>query len=153
MRIDAKAVMQNRKCKIENAKCKSDILHFAFCIFYFALLNQADDRENTLLSLPIRFQPLPFFRAGSPADCVRLALVHLAPEFEWVISGINAGGNLGTDVYHSGTVAAAREAVAPSEPIAFAFVSRQGGFAITAITEEDLAVPVSPRTTLKWPKV
>jgi hypothetical protein len=32
-------------------------------------------------------------------------------------------------------------------------VPREGGFAITAITEEDLAVPVSPRTTLKWPKV
>ena len=50
-------------------------------------------------------------------------------------------------------LAAARKAVAPSEPIAFSFVARQGGFAITAITEEDLAVPVSPRTTLKWPKV
>jgi hypothetical protein len=30
---------------------------------------------------------------------------------------------------------------------------RQGGFAITAITEEDLAVAVSRKTTLKWPKV
>jgi hypothetical protein len=37
--------------------------------------------------------------------------------------------------------------------VAYRFVPRQGGFAITAITEEDLAVPVSPRTTLKWPKV
>jgi hypothetical protein len=50
-------------------------------------------------------------------------------------------------------LAAARKAVAPSEPIAFRFVACEGGFAITAITEEDLAVPVSPRTTLKWPKV
>jgi hypothetical protein len=49
-------------------------------------------------------------------------------------------------------LAAARKA-APSEPIAFRFVPCEGGFAITAITEEDLAVPVSPRTTLKWPKV
>ena len=47
--------------------------------------------------------------AGSPADCVRLALHHLIPEADWVISGINAGGNLGTDVHHSGTVAAVRE--------------------------------------------
>jgi 5'-nucleotidase len=47
--------------------------------------------------------------SGTPADCVRLALHHLAPEFDWVISGINAGGNLGTDIYHSGTVAAVRE--------------------------------------------
>jgi 5'-nucleotidase len=48
--------------------------------------------------------------AGTPVDCVRLALHSLAPDASWVLSGINAGGNLGTDVYHSGTVAAAREA-------------------------------------------
>lgn len=48
---------------------------------------------------------------GTPADCVRLALHHLAPDVTCVLSGINAGGNLGTDVYHSGTVAAVREAV------------------------------------------
>jgi len=47
--------------------------------------------------------------AGTPADCVRLALHHLAPEVSWVLAGINAGGNLGTDIYHSGTVAAVRE--------------------------------------------
>ncbi|RMF24510.1 MAG: 5'/3'-nucleotidase SurE [Cyanobacteria bacterium J083] len=47
---------------------------------------------------------------GTPADCVRIGLSQLSPETEWVISGINAGGNLGTDAYISGTVAAAREA-------------------------------------------
>jgi 5'-nucleotidase len=47
---------------------------------------------------------------GSPADCVRLALAGLERNPDWVVSGINAGGNLGVDVYHSGTVAAAREA-------------------------------------------
>lgn len=53
---------------------------------------------------------------GSPADCVRMALYHLAPAFDWVVSGINAGGNLGTDVHHSGTVAAVREAVIQGRP-------------------------------------
>jgi 5'-nucleotidase len=53
---------------------------------------------------------------GSPADCVRLALHHLEPSLSWVVSGINAGGNLGTDVFHSGTVAAAREAVIHGRP-------------------------------------
>jgi 5'-nucleotidase len=53
---------------------------------------------------------------GTPADCIRLALHHLVPEFSWVLSGINAGGNLGTDVYHSGTVAAVREAVIRGRP-------------------------------------
>ncbi len=53
---------------------------------------------------------------GKPADCVRLGLAHLEPRAAWVISGINAGGNLGVDVYISGTVAAAREAVLHGRP-------------------------------------
>ncbi|NEQ22988.1 MAG: 5'/3'-nucleotidase SurE [Microcoleus sp. SIO2G3] len=48
--------------------------------------------------------------AGTPADCTRLALSQLCPEATWVLSGINAGGNMGVDVYISGTVAAVREA-------------------------------------------
>ncbi len=48
--------------------------------------------------------------SGTPADCARLGLSHLAPASDWVVSGINRGGNLGADVYLSGTVAAAREA-------------------------------------------
>ena len=53
---------------------------------------------------------------GTPADCVRLALDHLTPGVDWVLSGINAGGNLGADVYHSGTVAAVREGVLHGVP-------------------------------------
>jgi 5'-nucleotidase len=49
--------------------------------------------------------------SGTPADCVRLAIDHLTPGVGWVIAGINPGGNLGTDVFHSGTVAAVREGV------------------------------------------
>jgi len=47
---------------------------------------------------------------GSPADCTRLALKSINPSADWLIAGINPGANLGTDVYQSGTVAAAREA-------------------------------------------
>jgi len=54
--------------------------------------------------------PGRFAVAGTPADCVRLALASLAPDAALVLAGINAGGNLGVDVHHSGTVAAAREA-------------------------------------------
>lgn len=47
---------------------------------------------------------------GTPADCVKLALVRLMDEKpDFVISGINQGANLGTDVLYSGTVSAARE--------------------------------------------
>jgi 5'-nucleotidase len=47
---------------------------------------------------------------GTPADCARIALKHIAPDADWLIAGINPGANLGSDVYNSGTVAAAREA-------------------------------------------
>jgi len=47
---------------------------------------------------------------GTPADCVRVGLTQIEIEFDWVFSGINKGGNLGTDIYVSGTVAAVREA-------------------------------------------
>ncbi len=48
---------------------------------------------------------------GTPADCVRVGLLRIVPDARFVISGINHGGNLGADVYYSGTVAAVREAV------------------------------------------
>jgi 5'-nucleotidase len=47
---------------------------------------------------------------GTPADCSRIALKQLVPDADWLIAGINPGANLGSDVYNSGTVAAAREA-------------------------------------------
>jgi len=47
---------------------------------------------------------------GTPADCSRLAIKAIAPDVDWIIAGINPGANLGSDVYQSGTVAAAREA-------------------------------------------
>jgi 5'-nucleotidase len=64
---------------------------------------------------------------GTPGDCVRAALHSLARDMTWVLAGINAGGNLGADVYHSGTVAAAREAALHGLPaIAFSHYRRRG---------------------------
>jgi len=51
-----------------------------------------------------------FSVGGTPADCVRIALKQIAPDTDWLVAGINPGANLGSDVYNSGTVAAAREA-------------------------------------------
>ena len=57
---------------------------------------------------------------GSPADCARLGLLCLKTDVDWLLSGINAGGNLGVDIHMSGTVAAAREAALLGRPaIAF----------------------------------
>lgn len=50
--------------------------------------------------------------AGTPTDCVHLAitgLLSLSEKPDLVVSGINAGANLGDDVFYSGTVAAAME--------------------------------------------
>ena len=47
---------------------------------------------------------------GTPADCVRVATARFGVEFDFVISGVNNGANLGVETYYSGTVAAAREA-------------------------------------------
>ena len=47
---------------------------------------------------------------GTPTDCVKLYLEGLAEETpELIISGINHGANLGTDVVYSGTIGAALE--------------------------------------------
>ena len=45
-----------------------------------------------------------------PADCVRVALATICPDADTVLSGINAGANLGLDLFVSGTMGAAREA-------------------------------------------
>ena len=48
---------------------------------------------------------------GTPTDCVHLAITGLLDhEPDMVLSGINAGANLGDDVLYSGTIAAAMEA-------------------------------------------
>ena len=48
---------------------------------------------------------------GTPADCVRVAIDKLTEgQVDIVVSGINYGPNLGTDVLYSGTVSAANEA-------------------------------------------
>jgi len=48
---------------------------------------------------------------GTPADCVKIALNELIyDKIDMVVSGINRGLNLGTDVLYSGTVSAAIEA-------------------------------------------
>ncbi len=83
----------------------------------------APDREQSAvghaitLSEPIRLFPgdvaaadHTFAIGGTPADCVKLALTELMPEWPaLVISGINRGENTGISVMYSGTVSAATE--------------------------------------------
>ena len=54
---------------------------------------------------------------GAPSDCVALAMLGYVKEpIDLVVSGINAGANLGHDVTYSGTVTAAMEAVIAGVP-------------------------------------
>ncbi len=47
---------------------------------------------------------------GSPADCVKLAVMQLHKDpIDLLVAGINNGANAGINVYYSGTVAAAME--------------------------------------------
>lgn len=66
---------------------------------------------------PLQIHPVKYIKGfnafrvnGTPADCVAMGL------YKWggadlVLSGINLGSNLGNDVWHSGTVAAAKQGV------------------------------------------
>ncbi len=47
---------------------------------------------------------------GTPADCVILGALGDLPRPDFVVSGVNAGANLGEEVLYSGTVSAALEA-------------------------------------------
>jgi len=81
----------------------------------------APDHEHSAMShaftlhKPLRATPRgerAWAVSGTPADCVYLGLHGLLPvRPDLVISGINRGGNLGNDVFYSGTVAGAMEAV------------------------------------------
>jgi 5'-nucleotidase len=60
---------------------------------------------------PITFEGLDAYRVnGTPADCVALGQ-HLWEKTDVVLSGINMGPNLGNAMWHSGTLAAAKQAV------------------------------------------
>jgi survival protein SurE len=75
----------------------------------------APDREasasgqSLTLKHPVRaerIEPNGVAVDGTPADCVNLAVVKLLPRRPaLVVSGINRGGNLGEDVFCSGTSA------------------------------------------------
>jgi 5'-nucleotidase len=60
---------------------------------------------------PITFEGIDAYRVnGTPADCVALGS-HLWAKTDVVLSGINLGTNLGNSMWHSGTLAAAKQAV------------------------------------------
>ncbi|WP_129714831.1 5'/3'-nucleotidase SurE [Pedobacter sp. SYP-B3415] len=67
-------------------------------------------RPLTYKKSPIEFPGMEAYRVnGTPADCVALG-THLWADADVVLSGINMGPNLGNSMWHSGTLAAAKQA-------------------------------------------
>ncbi len=89
--------------------------------------------QSHTLRRPVRLVRVPgptgrswCIRQGTPVDCVDMA-VRLWGPFDYVVSGVNAGANLGDHVYYSGTAGAAWAA------------SRQGipALAVSLVRERD----------------
>ena len=68
----------------------------------------------SILSNPVKLSRLEedtWSCSGFPAECIIVGLKNLMSEWpDLIISGINQGANLGTDIIYSGTAAAARQA-------------------------------------------
>jgi 5'-nucleotidase len=81
--------------------------------------------------------------SGTPVDCVKWGVVMLGRKqpFDLMLSGINEGTNLATDVLYSGTVAAAGEAALQGIPsIAFSLKGPPFPFEDAAKTATDLTL-------------
>lgn len=94
--------------------------------------NRSGASNSLTLEMPIRATDAGegvTFVDGTPTDCVHLAITGLLDqEPDMVVSGINAGSNLGDDVLYSGTVAAAMEGRFLGLPaVAVSLVTDHGG--------------------------
>jgi 5'-nucleotidase len=93
--------------------------------------------------------------SGTPADCVKIAIFAVWKDikFDFFISGINHGPNLGVDVLYSGTVSAAMEAMLGGLPsIAsslYSYSSKEFGDAANWIAE---FINKNPETIRNIPK-
>lgn len=128
--------------------------------------NQSAAGHGLTVTVPLRAREFDFPAAraawavsGTPADCVKLSLEQLVPvQPDIVVSGINNGSNLGTDIIYSGTVAAAMEGFFHGLPAIAVSISSSwrhsdiGNYRIAAETARDycqkLVSGALPRTLL-----
>ncbi|MBR56707.1 MAG: 5'/3'-nucleotidase SurE [Myxococcales bacterium] len=113
------------------------------------VITVAPDRERSAISHaltlnePLRVHevsPDRFALTGTPTDCVWVGLNHVLSEKpDFILSGINHGPNLGSDILYSGTVGAAIEASLHGIPaLALSFMGDPGeyGERILPLAEE-----------------
>lgn len=101
-------------CHAQGLRCLADALRDMATVTIVAPdRNRSGTSHALTLDRPLRVrheEPGVVAVDGTPTDCVHLAITGLLEqEPDMVISGINAGANLGDDVLYSGTVAAAIE--------------------------------------------
>jgi 5'-nucleotidase len=100
---------------------------------------------------------------GTPTDCVHIAITGLLEEPpDIVISGINAGPNLGDDVIYSGTVAAAMEgrflglpalavSLAGTKPSHYQTAAQVVKLLLTRLQTDNLPLPVDTILNINVP--
>ena len=121
--------------------------------------NRSGAGNSLTLDVPLRLfesEPGVYYVAGTPTDCVHLAISGLFEfEHDIVVSGVNDGANLGDDTLYSGTVAAAVEGrflglpaiavslvVEPGSPRNFASAARVAASLVERLTTAPLKAPV-----------
>ena len=119
---------------------------------------QSASGHSLTLTLPLRVRKVSarrFAINGTPTDSVLLAVNHILRDQkpDLVLSGVNAGGNLGDDITYSGTVAAAMEATLLGiKAIALSQV-RRNGEAVRWVTGADNAAEIVRRLVMTgWPR-
>ncbi len=126
--IHAAGIQHLSQTLFENGGCKITIV--------------APDRERSAVGhaitmhRPLRVEKVEFLHnpaltgwavTGTPSDCVKLAVEAILEEKpDLVISGINHGSNLGTDVLYSGTVSAAVEGLIMGIPAIAVSLTERG---------------------------
>ena len=119
---------------------------------------QSASGHSLTLTLPLRVRKISarrFAINGTPTDCVLLAVNHILCDQKpaLVLSGVNAGGNLGEDITYSGTVAAAMEATLLGiKAIALSQVRRNGEVVRWAPGAENAADIVRRLVVTGWPR-
>ncbi|HET7586877.1 MAG TPA: 5'/3'-nucleotidase SurE [Gammaproteobacteria bacterium] len=101
-------------CQAKGLLClKDELAHLGDVTVVAPDRNRSGASNSLTLDSPLRVHQhgeRVYCVDGTPTDCVHLAITGLLDEEpDIVVSGINAGPNLGDDVLYSGTVAAAME--------------------------------------------
>ena len=102
----------------EGIKTLAEELRGVANIFVVATKEQQSGVGNAMtMHRPLTYKkyldiPDCYYVDGTPADCVKMAMhaIFKDVKFDYVISGINIGNNLGINAIYSGTISAATEA-------------------------------------------